>query len=155
MTTCLTNNDCPKEKSICNQTLGLCIECNHTTDCGIGYQCINNICKEIPYCGGQDLNCVEYKPYAICDPNLDRCVECVINENCRYNQSCVNRKCQTKSDVIKPCSISGECVSGYTCVNGFCSKKEYKYLYITLVLVCILIFLFFIYKKWSHKYTST
>ena len=87
MTTCLTNNDCPKEKSICNQTLGLCIECNHTTDCGIGYQCINNICKEIPYCGGQDLNCVEYKPYAICDPNLDRCVECVINENCRHSIS--------------------------------------------------------------------
>ncbi|MCB9507206.1 MAG: hypothetical protein H6700_01770 [Myxococcales bacterium] len=77
---CATSDDCAAPLPVCEQALGVCVECLVADDCGAGEDCLGSVCVAVCATGddcAEGEDCVEgiCVPGQVCDPGTARCAD--------------------------------------------------------------------------------
>ena len=117
---CQTNVDCPNELPVCDPSTHLCVGCEQQDDCGLGLNCIGNVCVE---CGpaGHNISYCQDENRPICDAASSTCRPCNQDDECSDGLQCVQGACLA----CDPMTNDG-CSDGRVCApNGqYCQACE-------------------------------
>jgi hypothetical protein len=117
-TGCNLSNDCAGGL-VCDHSLGVCVECRASSDCGANQVCQNHQCQTATTCQS-DLQCRGLS--MVCDAKAGRCVECNSAADCPLNtmtttmsgQACLGHSCVAAT----ACTSSLQCGKNLVCATA-------------------------------------
>jgi len=118
---CTTSLDCVgagNDRTICDPSIGECVECGAVTDCPEDNDCIGHVCVPYTACNSS-LDCQGAPQGPICDSATQRCVQCVLNADCDAEGVCARGHCSP------PCTSDNHCTPlGLLCnvAGGYCVR---------------------------------
>ena len=117
---CQQDADCPDTLPRCDLETRQCVGCQDQDDCGVGLNCIDNICVE---CGepGRNVSYCWTEGRPICDATTQRCRPCISTDECGDGYQCFEGGCVQ----CDPRTNQG-CTDGRVCANSgqFCEQCE-------------------------------
>lgn len=105
---CHSDGNCAEPTPVCNETTGICTECDDSTDCS----------GETPVCDTSTGQCVECTPFdnqcsgetPVCNTSSNECVECNQSSDCPSE----NPVCDTSTNQCVQCTPTSDTCTGDT-----------------------------------------